>query len=170
MGRELKPCPFCGGEAEVESDKGVGRVYSVVCGTCQVATRWWVSPDRAIAAWHQRQGVKPRNAARQVAARIMERMIGSIELDALEVDIAAYVQQAIDESREQEWVSVEERLPELEQHVLISHDVLGHVGEAHYTSEGWSGPVFASAEREGFAANPGPTHWQSLPAPPKETE
>ena len=36
---ELKPCPFCGGEAEIKNTR-VGRPYfAVVCSNCRASTR-----------------------------------------------------------------------------------------------------------------------------------
>ena len=50
---ELKPCPFCGGKAEliIAPDNGWG----VVCrGECESQTCSWVSPKKAAAVWNRR--------------------------------------------------------------------------------------------------------------------
>lgn len=64
MTAELKPCPFCGGEAELQSSTsdpfGEDRVsWRVVCreifccqgGTCNV---WEATPDDAVRKWNNR--------------------------------------------------------------------------------------------------------------------
>lgn len=52
----LKPCPFCGGEAEL-SNGGPGNWY-VRCPTCK-ATSNDMAGDRAIAAWNTRATPEP---------------------------------------------------------------------------------------------------------------
>jgi Lar family restriction alleviation protein len=48
---ELKPCPFCGGEAMKRKSN---RVYYVFCTNCSVKTVDSITPDGAIAAWNRR--------------------------------------------------------------------------------------------------------------------
>lgn len=50
---ELKPCPFCGGEAEIIS--GFGK-YTVQCkkGGCMANISWASNKDYAIKAWNRR--------------------------------------------------------------------------------------------------------------------
>ena len=53
---ELRPCPFCGGEAELYEDVGG---YSVDCTVCGAGTSYFGKglPDakgRAVAAWNRR--------------------------------------------------------------------------------------------------------------------
>lgn len=45
--KELKPCPFCGGEAKWQS--GV-----ICCSDCGVKTRYTSSRELAINAWNRR--------------------------------------------------------------------------------------------------------------------
>lgn len=59
----LKPCPFCGGEAQVEHSASFMNAYkreefSVCCVSRCVAGKTWVFMDRdeAIAAWSRRAG------------------------------------------------------------------------------------------------------------------
>lgn len=39
MAEKLKPCPFCGGEAEVFEEKG-GEVVSIACSKCGCGTAY----------------------------------------------------------------------------------------------------------------------------------
>lgn len=39
MAENLKPCPFCGGEAEVFEEKG-GEVVSIACSECGCGTAY----------------------------------------------------------------------------------------------------------------------------------
>lgn len=55
---ELKPCPFCGGAAELVNRSRKGRemrvlTYSVWCQTCAVFTNW-MAREKAIAVWNGR--------------------------------------------------------------------------------------------------------------------
>lgn len=62
MANELKPCPFCGGEAEVGLDQGsFGMSYAFAyCKNCkarskQFAVRYDIcAKDEAINAWNRR--------------------------------------------------------------------------------------------------------------------
>lgn len=60
MPENLKPCPFCGGEAEFFCQRNeFGRVnplYSVRCSLCHIGTvlSESVSKERAIADWNRR--------------------------------------------------------------------------------------------------------------------
>lgn len=50
---ELKPCPFCGGKAELLS---MGEKFTVSCGTggCMASISWCPDDQSAIAAWNTR--------------------------------------------------------------------------------------------------------------------
>ena len=60
---ELKPCPFCGGEAKImthesyvpESWRSLVGVYGVVCTSCRAGGyQFWDTEEQAIAAWNRR--------------------------------------------------------------------------------------------------------------------
>jgi len=49
---ELKPCPFCGGEAHVEISKSFYR--KVRCDNCGAGTQKWIDTEFAVEAWDRR--------------------------------------------------------------------------------------------------------------------
>lgn len=52
---ELKPCPFCGGEARLCHPKGYGiTLGSVKCNSCGGSTESFTDDDSAIEAWNTR--------------------------------------------------------------------------------------------------------------------
>jgi Lar family restriction alleviation protein len=54
MQGNLKPCPFCGGEAAIDTlntIKGNPGAYRMQCQGCGVATRWCSSEISAQSAW-----------------------------------------------------------------------------------------------------------------------
>ena len=54
---ELKPCPFCGGEAQAYIMPCIGssdRGYVVECDQCWAKTGYYELRDGAIAAWNRR--------------------------------------------------------------------------------------------------------------------
>lgn len=53
---KLKPCPFCGGEAEVEED--YINSFIAVCGKCFATARRMYSPSAAAKKWNRRTEVK----------------------------------------------------------------------------------------------------------------
>ena len=58
MNNELKPCPFCGGEARLSEDKDY-QIYSVVCSECDAATNNYGIKQDAIDAWNKRVETSP---------------------------------------------------------------------------------------------------------------
>lgn len=54
--KELKPCPFCGGEAcTMEEFDGFDTTqYSVQCQSCKIETMLFNERAEAIAAWNRR--------------------------------------------------------------------------------------------------------------------
>lgn len=57
MSSELKPCPFCGGEAFVyySGSPGNGEFSEVICKECKCQTDRLLG-DKAIEAWNRRAG------------------------------------------------------------------------------------------------------------------
>ncbi len=49
----LKPCPFCGGVAEIRTDGRTGWVKCVSCGM----TTWSGGYDEVVAAWNRRAAI-----------------------------------------------------------------------------------------------------------------
>lgn len=62
MSEELKPCPFCGGEAEIISgsefrdfvSEPIDELFFVKCSKCYVPTALFPSPQEARKAWNRR--------------------------------------------------------------------------------------------------------------------
>lgn len=52
---KLKPCPFCGGEADViNAECGQGEIYAIQCGKCQAKIGWFDEVKEAIEVWNTR--------------------------------------------------------------------------------------------------------------------
>lgn len=47
---EIKPCPFCGGQGELQGK----RTFYVECKVCDVRTDKYARPKFAIEAWNRR--------------------------------------------------------------------------------------------------------------------
>ncbi len=60
MDSELKPCPFCGGEAEYVGSEGKG--YWVQCKACYARGPWGDYGYQALAAWNRRAPEENRDA------------------------------------------------------------------------------------------------------------
>ena len=61
MNKKLKPCPFCGGEAQdyrvTDYPKEVGKRYSVICNRCGARiTTTYQQRTQAIHDWNTRAG------------------------------------------------------------------------------------------------------------------
>jgi Lar family restriction alleviation protein len=56
MPNELKPCPFCGGEAETIKSFLYGKVtgYAVYCKKCDCELKMYTSKQNATKAWNRR--------------------------------------------------------------------------------------------------------------------
>lgn len=50
----LKPCPFCGGEADVVIGGEHKKKYKVYCTKCQVRQYWHSTRKKAVDAWNLR--------------------------------------------------------------------------------------------------------------------
>lgn len=60
---DLKPCPFCGGRADVNIDsepvvdtEGRRWAYTVVCNRCCATSGLTYLPQKAIEVWNRRAG------------------------------------------------------------------------------------------------------------------
>lgn len=69
---DLKPCPFCGGEAEIWEDK-VFRTFVPQCKECTAQHGRYTSRERAVDAWNTR---KP-----------MEAVVAELEKLSAEADV-----------------------------------------------------------------------------------
>lgn len=57
MSEKLKPCPFCGGEAESKSSVdifGHEGFFSVLCRKCYARTDYYETEAEVIEAWNRR--------------------------------------------------------------------------------------------------------------------
>ena len=55
MIEKLKPCPFCGGKAELWEYRDLDEVsYYIGCTTCGAQTKYTDSEDLCIEAWNRR--------------------------------------------------------------------------------------------------------------------
>lgn len=52
MSEELKPCPFCGGDAQI--DEICGEEYSAECKNCEIGTYFNTDKQKVIDAWNRR--------------------------------------------------------------------------------------------------------------------
>lgn len=79
MRKELKPCPFCGGEARVRSVASFSRIgFNVVCTNCPAALGHdGTSSDEAIAAWNTR----PEAAQVRVKPEAVEALASYQQVD-----------------------------------------------------------------------------------------
>lgn len=54
---KIKPCPFCGGEAELWDNKLAYRLYGVICKECDCMTPHFTTGEDAIEAWNRREPI-----------------------------------------------------------------------------------------------------------------
>ena len=77
MPEELKPCPFCGGEASLFTAEEVGYIgdehFAVKCNGCFCGTGHYADPGRATEAWNRR-AQQPNEA---LTVDELRQMIGS---------------------------------------------------------------------------------------------
>lgn len=51
---ELKPCPFCGGNAVVDMDESWYWEYKAYCALCGVSMEYFETKKEAVEAWNRR--------------------------------------------------------------------------------------------------------------------
>ena len=54
MRDDLLPCPFCGGEAALYADDGLGCPYWCECTACETRGQYFNRPDTAADRWNHR--------------------------------------------------------------------------------------------------------------------
>lgn len=57
MKTELKPCPFCGGEARIACDCSIDK-WEIFCGQCHCTLKMFAEREDAVIAWNTRKGEK----------------------------------------------------------------------------------------------------------------
>ena len=62
---QLRPCPFCGGEANIYQMHFWGTTYTCECSNCGIETKPMDTEAEAIEAWNRRaeRTVKPKKGA-----------------------------------------------------------------------------------------------------------
>lgn len=111
----------------------------------------------------QRQGTPPPPPPGEAARALLEAInCLYLEVDAsIADDIMEKARQAIDESRGQEWVSVEDRLPEEGEQVIVWNDYLRAPMDGHLDGNVWVSVISRSRHQWNRV-----THWRpSLPEP-----
>ena len=64
---ELKPCPFCGGEAKVEMDESWYWEYAVSCTKCFATINlYFAAEEEAAEAWNKRASELPKKSKPEV--------------------------------------------------------------------------------------------------------
>lgn len=54
MPNELKPCPFCGGEANIDQGNGIFKVFYVFCTKCKTRQANRLTREDAVEYWNGR--------------------------------------------------------------------------------------------------------------------
>ena len=101
---ELKPCPFCGGEAKISmkyvgyGSLGLGAHdwFGVYCADCDTSTREHQTEAEAIAAWNRRA-----SGWVNCSERLPERAVEVLAVDGKGVCVAV-----LDRSAEGRWFGV----------------------------------------------------------------
>lgn len=83
MSDALKPCPFCGGQVDIEKTIDGRKWYGVVCrntqnlgGSCAVSIRPSASEESAIGRWNMRAQANPNN---QEPLKLLDAIISGME-------------------------------------------------------------------------------------------
>lgn len=51
---EIKPCPFCGGAAELRERLDFPETWYVICRCCEISTFAFQTPEKALKRWNRR--------------------------------------------------------------------------------------------------------------------
>lgn len=54
MPNELKPCPFCGGKANIDYGNGIYEIFYVFCEKCKTRNPNRLTREEAIKLWNRR--------------------------------------------------------------------------------------------------------------------
>lgn len=54
MSEELKPCPFCGGKAELKHWRWIGNEYRIECLKCETKTQISNDYNMLVKTWNRR--------------------------------------------------------------------------------------------------------------------
>ena len=55
---KIKPCPFCGGEAELWNNNiEEYKLYAVQCKNCGMVTPYWFDDELAVEQWNRREPI-----------------------------------------------------------------------------------------------------------------
>lgn len=79
MNEKLKPCPFCGGEAEINRGYSFGMtyIYEVECENCKALMGVFESEAEAIEAWNRRTE-EHKGGWISVSERLPEESLNSV--------------------------------------------------------------------------------------------
>lgn len=184
---ELKPCPFCGGEAFEWTDAAV-----VECTVCD-AEQHGTNPEAAIAAWNRRAKSAPEvgegERAERWEADVSRRIAGltmrpdARDFDALVSDIheilradrlLGYTPAEIVRAspvRSEGWKEIESAPKDRTSVIVACPEPRGQwaIGEARFTEGAWWWANVIPGGKYSPCAHQ-PTHFQPLPAPPVSLE
>ncbi len=185
MSNLIKPCPFCGGTG-VEIN--ISKSYFIKCNNCGVGTAIFSNPDGAIAAWNRRNDhpdtplslkdlksmdgeivlVFPQGQTSEPEFGVVSVKDGWVavsntecwEFDGYGKWYVAYRCRPTD-IKKNEWISVNERLPEEWTRVLAAFDDncvrIGSVNRGEFVKHTNTKKQIVSA-----------THWMPMPELPGE--
>lgn len=163
---ELKPCPFCGGEVELEYDEYNHALPC--CNKCVYFGPHHGNITEAIAAWNRRaSNVTPTQQLLAAAVEWVEAYLAWQEGEPLPSEwlgkeLAAWLSEA--ERRASGWIRAEDGLPEQGHHVLVW--VTDDADEPYAELASWCesrGGYWIGAVTWGRDEV---THWMPLPEPP----
>lgn len=155
---ELKPCPFCGGKAEIIKclRRGISITYTVSCGAggCMANISYCPSED----------------AAQAIEAYLCNQCDHDTDRDheciaCPHLDGAKILKSVPAVNR---WISVEDELPDALQNVIVCTDI-NTITIAWINGEGWTFADTGGGHTESWSFDD-VKYWMPLPEPPKEDE